>query len=238
MNDTSQASTSWLPYMAQTKNYNNWLFRMFKDFIGHRILDIGSGYGTFINYFKDREQVISVEPSTDGYEYMKRSFKDNRNIYLIKGDFNDEKVLNEVCSKDIDTVICLNVLEHIENDGKTIGNVRKCLKTGGRLILYVPALSFIYGTLDEALGHYRRYDKKGLEEMLKTSGFKIVKSRYVNFIGVFSWFLYSRIKKARIPAEKRILFYDRFVVPFVSLIENMISLPFGQSLLIIGEAVK
>lgn len=235
--DKNNASISWLPYMTQTTNYNDWIFRLFKDYVGDHVVDIGSGYGTFINYINGHKQVISIEPSTEGYEYMKEAFKDNNNISLINGDFNDKSVLDGLSGKDIDTVICLNVLEHIENDKKTISNINKCLKKGGKFILYVPALSIIYGTLDEALGHYRRYDKGTLEELLKSHGFRIIKSRYVNFIGAFSWFLYSRIKKSRIPAEKRILFYDKYIVPVVSVIESFISPPFGQSLLIICEAI-
>lgn len=224
--------------MARTTNYNNWVFRMIEKHIGKRIVDIGSGYGTFINYMKDREYVISVEPSKDCCEYLRKIFSNNKNMSIMNGDFNDDNITKELSIKNVDTVICLNVLEHIENDRKTIRNIHKCLKAGGKFILYVPALSFIYGTLDEALGHYRRYDKSTLEEMIESYGFKIISSRYMNFVGAFSWFIYSKILKKRMPAEKRIIFYDKYIVPVVSVIENIIRLPFGQSLLVISEAVK
>jgi 2-polyprenyl-3-methyl-5-hydroxy-6-metoxy-1,4-benzoquinol methylase len=235
MNETS-AHTSWLPYMTKTVNYNNWVFSMYKDFVGKRVLDIGSGYGTFISFISNREYVAAVEPSEECYKYLKAEFSKNKNIDIFKSDINAPELLSKVREKGIDTVICLNVLEHIEDDKKVVRNIHGILKPGGKFILFVPALNIIYGTLDEALGHYRRYDKKELELMLIEAGFKIVKSRYLNFTGAFSWFLYSRILKAKSPAEKRILFYDRFVVPIVSLIENLVSLPFGQSILIIAQS--
>jgi SAM-dependent methyltransferase len=235
MNEIS-AHTSWLPYMTKTTNYNNWVFSMYKDFVGKRVLDIGSGYGTFISFISDREYIAAVEPSEECYKYLKAEFSKNKNIDIFKSDINAPELLSKVREKGIDTVICLNVLEHIEDDKKVVRNIRGIMKPGGKFILFVPALKVIYGTLDEALGHYRRYDKKELELMLSEAGFKIVKSRYLNFTGAFSWFLYSRILKAKSPAENRILFYDKFVVPIVSLIENLVRLPFGQSILIIAQS--
>jgi len=223
--------------MMRTTNYNNWVFGMFEKYVGKRIVDIGSGYGTFINYIKDREYLISIEPSKDCYEHLKKTFSDNKNISIINGDLNDD-IAKELSAKNIDTVICLNVLEHIENDRKTIQNINKCLKPGGKFILYVPALSFIYGTLDESLGHYRRYNKKTLEKMIESNGFKIISSRYMNFLGAFSWFVYSKILRKRMPAEKRIIFYDKYLVPLLSMIESIVRMPFGQSLLMICEAIK
>jgi len=237
MDKSFSSSTSWLPYMMRTTNYNNWVFGMFKKYVGKRIVDIGSGYGTFINYIKDREYIISVEPSKYCYEHLKKTFSDNKNIRIINGDLNDDTA-KELSAKNIDTVICLNVLEHIENDRKTIQNINKCLKPGGKFILYVPALSFIYGTLDESLGHYRRYNKKALEKMIESNGFKIISSRYMNFLGAFSWFVYSKILRKRMPAEKRIIFYDKYLVPILSMIESIVRMPFGQSLLMVCEAIK
>jgi 2-polyprenyl-3-methyl-5-hydroxy-6-metoxy-1,4-benzoquinol methylase len=222
--------------MTKTTNYNNWIFSMYKDFVGKRILDIGSGYGTFINFVSDREYVAAIEPSDECYKYLSEEFSKNKHIDIFKSDVNDPATLGMLREKRIDTVICLNVLEHIEDDKKVLRNIKGLLVPGGKFILFVPALHAIYGTLDEALGHYRRYDKKELEFMLEEAGFKIVKSRYLNFTGAFSWFLYSRILKAKSPAEKRIIFYDKFIVPVVAMIENLVRLPFGQSILIIARS--
>jgi SAM-dependent methyltransferase len=235
MNEPS-AHTSWLPYMSKTTNYNNWVFSMYKDYVGKRVLDIGSGYGTFISYIRDREYIAAVEPSEDCYKYLSSEFSKNKNIELFMSDVNAPELLEKVRGKKIDTVICLNVLEHIEDDKQALKNIRGVMQPGGKFILFVPALSVIYGTLDKELGHYRRYDKKELEHLLNEAGFNVIKSRYLNFTGTFSWFLYSRILKKKAPAENRILFYDKFVVPIVSLIENFIHLPFGQSILIIARS--
>jgi len=231
----TSAHTSWLPYMTKTYNYNKWVFDMYKEFVGKRVLDIGSGYGTFINFISNKEYVAAIEPSEECYNYLTARFSSKKNIELVKADVTAPETLGGLREKGIDTVICLNVLEHIEDDKKAVRNIREVMKPGGKFILFVPALNAIYGTLDEALGHYRRYEKKELELMLNEAGFKIIKSRYVNFVGAFSWFLYSKIIKAKSPAENRIVFYDKYVVPIVSLIENFVRLPFGQSILIIAE---
>jgi 2-polyprenyl-3-methyl-5-hydroxy-6-metoxy-1,4-benzoquinol methylase len=227
-------STSWLPYMEQTINYNNWVYSNYKKYLGQRILDIGSGFGTFVEYYKDKEIVLCVEPSTDACGFLLDRFAGMDNIVLLSTDVNDDVVIERAKELSIDTIVCLNVLEHIKDDKLVISNMNNVLKTGGKLILYVPAMKMIYGTLDVALYHHRRYDKSELEKMLKEAGFEILSSRYMNFLGVLSWFIYSRVLKRSIPAEGRILFYDKYLVPIVSFIEKIIRPPFGQSLLIIA----
>jgi len=229
-------SISWLPYMERTLNYNNWVFNNFKEHLGNRILDIGSGCGTFIEYYKNKSLVLSVDPSTEANRSLKKRFSGYNNIEIVKSDINDEAMLIYAKQMSIDTIVCLNVLEHISDDRFAIENIKKTLKSGGKLIIYVPAMKVIYGTLDKALGHYRRYDKGEFEKLLRAAGFSIVSSRYMNFLGALSWFLYSKILKKTIPAEARIIFYDNYLVPVVSRVESFIKFPFGQSLLIIARA--
>lgn len=221
--------------MSKTINYNNWVFGMYQEFIGNNILDIGSGHGTFIRYIKDKKHITCIEPSSDEFESLKRAFAGLSNISIINGDFNSPEVLNKVKKTQIDTIICLNVLEHIEDDMNTLKNIHSILNPGGKLILYIPALKALYGTMDEALHHFRRYNKKDLEEMLSAAGFKILKIRYMNFLGIFTWFLYSRILKKKMPSVKRLLFYDKYLVPIISAIERLIEIPFGQSILVVCE---
>jgi SAM-dependent methyltransferase len=227
-------STSWLPYMGKTTNYNEWIFNSFKEYLGGKIVDIGSGSGTFTKYFTDRALVVSVEPDEGEAEDQRRLFSSRSNVEVINGHF-DREMAQRLKPRGIDTVVCLNVLEHVRDDKEMLGNIHECLPEGGKLILYVPALKAIYGTLDRNLDHFRRYDKKEVEKMLKEAGFRVIKSRYVNFLGAFTWFLYSRVLKRTRPAENSILFYDKFLVPVVATVENYLHFPFGQSLLIIAE---
>lgn len=233
----TDAHASWLPYMAKTENYNRWIFSQYKNYLGNSILDIGAGIGTFAEFIKRKKKITLLEISDDAIKKLKNKFKGLRNIKVIKGDLSKSASIKEMLKRKIDTVICLNTLEHVKNDIAMIRNIRKCLKLKGKLILYVPALKALFGTLDINVGHYRRYQKKEIEAALKKNRFCILKSKYVNSAGVLSWFLYSRILKRDKVKEKRILFYDKIFIPILSTLENIFPPPAGQSLLIIAEAV-
>lgn len=230
--------TSWLPYMAKTKNYNRWVFEQYRDHIGDSILDVGAGLGTFVDYIKNRKKIILLEIEDENVKRLKIKYKGYKNIKAIKGDLSKQNLVPEIKREKINTVICLNTLEHIKTDKLMIANIRRSILPKGKLILYVPALKALYGTLDKNLGHYRRYQKDELEQLLVRNRFKIIKSRYLNSFGTLSWFLYSRILKRKKVKEKRILAYDRWLVPIISKMESLLNLPFGQSLLIIAEAVQ
>ncbi|MCA1580926.1 MAG: methyltransferase domain-containing protein [Acidobacteria bacterium] len=99
---------------------------------------------------------------------------------------------------EIDTIVCCNVLEHIEQDQATLADMHALLRPGGRLALLVPALQKIYGTLDEHLLHFRRYEKADLETKLTNAGFSIEDCRFVNRPGVFGWWLNGRVLKRKV----------------------------------------
>lgn len=219
--------------MAKTNNYNKWIYGQYKDYVGDAVVDIGCGYGTFVDFILDKRRIVLVEVSRSTINRLRNKYKNKKNITIIKHDMSVSP-LNLV--EKVDSVICLNVLEHIKDDRAMIGNIRKALKTQGKLILYVPAKKFLYGTLDDNLGHYRRYEKRELEDVLVSNRFRIVKSRFMNCLGLFSWYLYSKILKSAKVKEERILLYDKLFIPLLSRLEDIINPPLGQSLLIIAEA--
>ena len=95
----------------------------------------------------------------------------------------------------MDTIVCLNVLEHIKDDDQALCNMNDILCKGGRLILLLPNIRFLYGKFDRALDHFRRYNKRSLSHKLKRSGFAVNRSFYINFLGIFGWFFYTNILK-------------------------------------------
>jgi 2-polyprenyl-3-methyl-5-hydroxy-6-metoxy-1,4-benzoquinol methylase len=237
MKKAADPHISWLPYMARTTNYNKWIFNMYREYVGNSVLDIGAGLGTFVDFIKHGRAITILETSTQAIRKLRTKYKRLKNIEVIKGDLSSpiSHLPSLISKKKINTVICLNTLEHVKNDKTMLANIRRCLRPKGKLILYVPALKALFGTLDINLGHVRRYSKSELERMLKRCGFKIIESRYVNFIGLFSWFLYSRILKRKRVKEKRLLFYDKWFILALSKIERLIPPPFGQSLFVVAE---
>ncbi len=220
---------------ALAHNYNKWIYELFKDYTaGKNVMEVGCGIGNLTQYFlKSSAKVIGIDTSAFFIEHLRI---DCPGMEIYNFDITDDKVL-ALSAKKIDSVVSANVLEHIQDDEKALRNIRALLQPGGHLLLFVPALSWLFGTLDRNVGHYRRYDKKELRAKVERSGFTVEKIFYSNLIGVFGWFINGRILKRReFPILQPIIF-DK-LVPFLSGIEARRRPPLGMNLIIIARKNK
>lgn len=219
--------------LESVDKYFSWVYDVIKPFTGQRILDIGCARGNITDFVKGRELVIGIDVLEDFVNDYKNRFKNFKNISAFKCNIekdNAEFLLN----KDIDTIICLNVLEHIENDMQALKNMHRILKTGGKLIIQVPAFACLYGTLDAADIHFRRYGKKEIISRITAAGFKIKKVFYFNIAGIIGWFISGKILKDKhFKKDRGILFNS--IIPFLRFIEKAIKPPIGLSIFVAAE---
>jgi SAM-dependent methyltransferase len=223
-----------LEIMSGARNYAEWIFSKFKNFLGKRVVEIGAGIGNFTDKFLDKELVVAVDNYKPCIEHIKNRFADNNNIIPLEASIDSASILS-LSLYSPDTIVCINVLEHVENDIAALENMFSILTEGGKLILIVPAFQFMYGTIDRLVGHYRRYSKRDIETKLVTAGFYVKSISYMNCMGPFGWFLNNRILKKREESLSQVIFYDRFVVPWLRKIEQIFTPPFGLSLIVVGE---
>ncbi len=161
----------------------------------------------FIMYFKELPlfKLFAFEPSANMYALLKNRFKNVDNIETFNDYFNSEIDLSE----DINTILYINVLEHIEMDKEELISSYKKLNTGGRVIVFVPALQFLYSSLDEQLGHYRRYNKNRLTTLLEGAGFQVEKVKYFDLAGILPWYItFTLMSKIIQPGYVKL--YDKF----------------------------
>src|SRR5262249_9093742 len=126
-----------------------------------------------------------------------------------------------------------NVLEHIEDDATTLSQIREILGPGGKLVLLVPAMPAIYGTLDRALHHFRRYGKDELDAKLRAAGFAANNTRFLNRPGVFGWYVTSRILNRRVLPKGQLRAFS-WLMPLLRR-ETANPPAFGMSLLAIAR---
>ena len=225
-----------LKQMAKATNYNLWILEQMKAHLGKRVLEIGAGIGTFTSLLLDRELIIATDVAPNCIAWLNRKFNDLQNVEILKLDiaqrldFSAGSIGKGLPSEGVDTVICLNVLEHILDDLFALRNIHRLLKQRGKLVLLVPAFPLLYGSLDRRDGHHRRYTKKVLKSKLIQAGFKIEKFHYFNSLGFFAWFVVNRVIKSKKTTGGKLSFYDKILVPPLRLIERIFSPPFGQSL--------
>ena len=216
-----------LARLAKLEPYNRWLVGRFAHAVGRRVLEIGAGFGNLTRHFAERnpreparELVVASDVDPVAVEYLKGTFRDNPIVRVASYRFpltpSDREGLRALA---IDTIVCCNVLEHIEDDESALADMASILPAGGRLVLLVPALAWLYGTLDEHLRHFRRYEKEGLEEKLSRAGFTIEDCRYVNRIGILGWFVNGRLLRRRVLPKTQIRAF-RLFLPLLRREEN------------------
>jgi SAM-dependent methyltransferase len=212
--------------MEGAPKYNRWLFDRCVPYLGTQVLDAGAGIETFSELASPGREVVALEPDPDLAPVLERRFAGRPNVTVIEG------AAGEVSGR-FDSVICLNVLEHIRDDAGALARFHDVLVPGGRLLLLVPAHPSLYGSIDRAVAHERRYDKRGLRELLVRTGFEIETLRLVNPLGALGWLYSSRIRKTEQVPEGPLSLYDR-LVPLLRALDR-VELPVGLLVWAVGR---
>jgi hypothetical protein len=134
-----------------------------------------------------------------------------------------------------DSIVYVNLLEHIEDDELELDIMRQALKPGGRAFIFVPAFNWLYGKFDESIGHYRRYTKPELEQKCRRAGFQIVLSRYFDLVGLVPWWLKYRLFKSSRLEQGAVQLYDKYIVPIAKAGEKLAKPPLGKNLILVAE---
>jgi SAM-dependent methyltransferase len=246
MMPTAHVSTSERDYagreleaMAFAVNYHRWILEFFQPFLGTRIVEVGAGAGSFSELLREREieSLSLVEPSPAMYRLLlKRLGEDNKDsrIRTYNALFGD--VAAEIKSgQNPDSIIYVNVLEHIAGDEGELRTIHQTLCRGGRIFVLVPALHWLYSKFDVELGHERRYSSAELHEKLQGAGFKVLSSRYLDMIGIVPWLIKYRLLRSTTMEAGAVNLYDKCVVPISRTIESFVSPPIGKNVILIGE---
>lgn len=221
--------------MASLAPYNRWLHERFEHFLGSRILEVGSGVGNQTRFFADeREKIVASDIEPHYVRELAGRFGERPNVRVASYRFPlSDQARQELLADQINTIVCMNVLEHIEDDRSTLRDFASVVPSGGHLVLLVPAMTALYGTLDKHLGHFRRYEKDELANAVTSAGFEIQTIRFLNRPAVFGWWLTSRVLKRRVMPKGQLRAF-RWVMPLLRLEEK--SEPgFGLSLLVLAR---
>jgi 2-polyprenyl-3-methyl-5-hydroxy-6-metoxy-1,4-benzoquinol methylase len=219
--------------LAELDRYNHWVYQQIAEALGDRILEVGSGTGNITQFLCASGRQVMATDVVPGYcNILQRSFGGMPNVSIGKFDLT-AKAPEEFIRHAFDTVVCLNVLEHIKDDLFALQQMREVLMPGGRLALLVPAHRILYGEFDRAVGHYRRYEKSELTAKLKQTGFRVRNMKFFSFAAVLPWLINGRLLKRDYLPMGQASMANR-LVPLLKL-ERLVGPPFGLSLVAIGE---
>jgi SAM-dependent methyltransferase len=217
-------------------NYNAWLGKRLRVHLGKRVLEVGAGIGTITReILPGCEFVIALEAEELYARHLDEAFRGDPRVRTTHSKVEDTNWA-QLATERLDSVLLSNVLEHIEDDAAAVRNFREALPLGGNIVILVPALPFLFGTLDTAVGHYRRYMPASLRTVIEENGFRIEHLEWLNLLGIPGWFLNGRVLRRRIIPAGQLRIYDR-IAPLLARLESMVRLPIGMSLLAVARAV-
>ena len=222
-----------LESLAHSYRFNDWLFNEVSNGLNGDILEVGSGIGTFT------EKLISSFPNSNltltdisaAYiKDLKEKYSNNKNISVRKLDLNSKTDYESIGYNKFDSILAVNVLEHIENDEFALNQLYGMLNDKGRLVILVPCHKFLYNVIDKNVGHFRRYSKRDLEHKVGKTEFTIEKMHYFNALGILGWYLNGNILKNPKVSGSGLKILDR-LVPLLKYGEMVIGKRIGLSII-------
>ena len=223
-----------LEAIADMPNYYGWIMEAFAPHVQGRVVEYGAGIGTVSCWLAPLAETLTlVEPSPNLVDKLRDRFATRQNINIVHARLEHHAtMLNAQC---VDTIVMVNVLEHIEDDRAALQSLVRTLRPGGHLLIFVPALQFLMSRLDRDVGHFRRYHRPDLTTKVRESGAIVKSCRYFDVCGVLPWFLLNTLLGNTKLNPAMVALNDRYAVPLSKAVEEIVSPPFGKNLILVAE---
>jgi glycosyltransferase involved in cell wall biosynthesis len=222
-----------LQSMRRAHGLNRWILEQFKAYVGARVLEAGCGIGNFTELLLDRERLVCLDNDPLYVEMLNWRLGHLENVTTLQFDLADSNGYEPLKRERIDTIVCLNVLEHIAPDEQVLKAYFDLLEPGGHAIILVPAHPSLFSPCDEALGHQRRYTSAELRTKLQGAGFDIVMLEEFNRMGVPGWYWNKQLGRRDLNPRQMMAF--EWLLPVAKTIE---ALRIGRGLSLIGVGRK
>jgi glycosyltransferase involved in cell wall biosynthesis len=184
-----------LERLNRAPRFTGWMADVVRPFVGQRVLEIGAGTGNMSVHLMPRNSYWATDVNPHYLDYLLTLRASRPYMRVTHTNAMDRESYPR--GQSFDTVVCLNVIEHVEDDLQALRNIRDALEEGGRAIILVPFGPGLYGTLDEVLGHFRRYTREGLVGVAEQAGFRVERVLKFNRPGVPAWWINGRILHRR-----------------------------------------
>jgi SAM-dependent methyltransferase len=214
-----------LEVFADTPRLNRWLYSKLGPHVHGDVLEIGSGIGNLSGLIVDSAAHVVLSDMESHYlEALAKRFAGDGRVKVTAYDL-DQPPSPEIATRRFDAIVAVNVIEHIRDDVALVGRLAALLNPGGKLLVYVPACPFAYGTLDRALGHHRRYTPSALTALMQGAGLRPERPRYMNLFGLLGWFINGRLFRRKQLSHRQLALFERLLPLFQ--LEDRVRLPIG-----------
>ena len=226
--------TATLHNLDSATNYADWVVGHFSEHLSGTVVEIGAGTGTMTERLEPlAERLVASDLSPARIADLHRRFDGNPKVDIVEGD-----AASVMSGGSYDGVVMINVLEHLGDDKGELEGIRKGLRPGGVVAIFVPAHAALYSEFDRRVGHFRRYSRSTLGTVLARAGFEIVDIRYVNQPGAIAWWLLAKTLRRTPTSGLFVKLYDTYAIPVIGKLEANRRPSFGQSLVAVGRAPR
>jgi len=227
--------------LGLTPALDRWQVELFQCYLGRRILEVGAGAGRITAIVAEagrHEELVAIEPSPHFFGLLQKCAGSLPKTTLMPVEMG---TLLPAYADHFDSVYSVHVMEHIEDDRRFLEQMLALTRSGGDVIILVPALQFLFSQLDRNIGHYRRYNKKMIRVLVRGLPVQIEKLAYNNFLGVLGSLYFSKIRKVNYQKDqnaRRTFFglygtFSKYVVPCARVIEKATPVPLGLNLTLV-----
>src|SRR5258705_11080582 len=220
-----------LEAMSFATNYHRWIIDEIAPFLGDTVAEVGAGVGSVSRLLLEKpiKRLLAFEPSRNMFPMLAGELRHDARATAVNDFFGPRHA-----GAGFDAIAYINVLEHIEDDAAELANALAALRPNGHLLVFVPALAWLYGDFDRQVGHFRRYTKRGLCDLVAGAGFTTVKARYFDVAGVIPWYV-NFVLLRRSMGGGSVSLYDRLVGPLMRPLESAVAPPIGKNVLLIAR---
>lgn len=222
---------STLESLGSVPQVARWTLAQFSDVLGDSILEAGCGSGNLTRFLINKRRLVCVDIDQRHVVTVDRQFGHLENVSVLHGDLEDEGLYSEL-SAAFDSIVSVNVVEHLEHPEVALRGFYKALASGGRAVILVPAHQWLFSEADRALGHWRRYTEGTLADLVESAGFSVESMRQFNRLGVLGWATNRALRRTDIARWQARLF--GLMLPVARLVEQVRVLP-GLSLIVVAR---
>ena len=213
--------------------YRKWQIDMVRPQCGRRVLELGPGMGHFAAELDalGLDRLVLADTEEYALERLRRIYANRDDVDVVQLEVPGPVDIGEP----VDTIVAMNVIEHIDDDTGAIRDLATALVPGGRVVIWVPGYPQLYGEFDRKVGHVRRHTPKSLREHVGRAGLDVEVCRPVNLFGGFAWWLAVRRGGVGYPKPWLVWLYDNVGIPTTRLLERIVRPPFGQTVFCVAS---
>jgi SAM-dependent methyltransferase len=228
-------ATEELANLADAEHFLSWISETVAPHLGPRVLEVGAGVGAIATKLAAAgHDVVAIEPADNVFPELARRTEDAPGVTVLQ--ITSQQLLATPDTVPFDSVVYVSVLEHIRDDVHELRTAFELTRPGGTLALFVPAMPSLYGSLDFKSGHYRRYDRSLLRQVITDAGFEIIRLTYMDVVGVVPYFLMYRMLDVPTLDAGSSKVYDRLIVPVSRALEARVGAPaVGKNLVAVAR---